>query len=301
MISSAERGYIAPLRSSLFVPAHRDNLIPKALATGADSLIMDLEDACPPAEKANGRKSARVAMENLDWGRVKATVRINSLETNLWQEDLNAIVCKQLYMIRVPKTETAAEILRIDAVLGYLEALRGLPQGSVKVSAAIESPLGIVNAWEIANASARVVSMSGGTGLDYHAQMRSERRPDGMECFYAQSLVLHVCHATGISPVGGMYPVVKDIEGLIKDSEWARSMGFVGRSCIHPSHVDPINKVFSPKPEKLEWAKRVVAAIKEGREKRFGEVTLDGLLIGPPSIIEARRIFTSAGLECDLE
>ncbi len=301
MISIAERGYIAPLRSSLFVPAHRDHLIPKALATGADALIMDLEDACPPAEKANGRKSARAAMESLDWGRVKATVRINSLETNSWQEDLNVIVCKRLYMIRVPKTETAEQIQRIDAILGYLEALRGLPPGSVKISAALESPLGIVNALEIAHASPRVASMSGGTGLDYHAQMQSERRPDGMECFYAQSLVLHVCHATGINPVGGMYPVVKDIDGLIKDSEWARSMGYVGRSCIHPSHVEPINRVFGPKPEKLEWAKRVVAAIQEGREKRYGEVTLDGVLIGPPTLIEVKRIFAAAGLQADLD
>jgi len=103
-----------------------------------------------------------------------------------------------------------------------------------------------------------------------------------MECFYAQSFVLHVCHATGINSVGGMYPVVKDIEGLIKDSEWARSMGFIGRSCIHPSHVEPINKVFNPKPKQMEWAKRVAMAIKEERKKRYGEVTLDGLLIGPP-------------------
>ena len=100
MISSSERGYLAPLRSYLFVPAHRENLIPKALATGVDALIMDLEDACPPAEKANGRKGARKAMESLDWGRAKATVRMNSLETPLWQEDLEAIVCKELYEIR---------------------------------------------------------------------------------------------------------------------------------------------------------------------------------------------------------
>lgn len=301
MISIAERGYLAPLRSSLFVPAHRDNLIPKALAAGADALTMDLEDACPPAEKANGRKSARDAMESLDWGRVKATIRINGMDTTLWQEDLNAIVCKQLYMVRVPKSETAEQIQRIDAVLGYIEALRGLPPGSVKIATNLESPLGVVNVLDIANASPRIAMISGGSGLDYHAQMQSERRPDRMECLFAQSMVLHVCHANGINPTMGMYPVVKDIEGLIKESEWARSMGFVGRSCIHPSHVEPINRVFSPAPEKLEWAKRVVAAIREGREKRYGEVTLDGVLIGPPTIIEVKRIFARAGIETDID
>jgi citrate lyase subunit beta/citryl-CoA lyase len=301
MISIAERGYTMPLRSSLFVPAHRDNLIPKALATGADALIMDLEDACPPAEKANGRKRAVEAMESLEWGRAKATIRINGMDTDFWQEDLNAIVCKQLYLIRVPKTETAEQIRKIDAVLGYLEALRGIPQGSIKIAASLESPLGIINALDIVNASARVAMMSGGTGLDYHALMQSDRRPDKMECFYAQSVVLHVCHSTGVSPVTGMYPVVKDIEGLIKDSEWAKSMGYIGRSCIHPSHVEPINRVFSPKPEKLEWAKRVVEAIKEGRTKGYGEVTLDGVLIGPPTIIEIKRIFASAGIETDID
>jgi citrate lyase subunit beta/citryl-CoA lyase len=300
MISIAERGYIAPLRSSLYVPAHRDNLIPKALAAGADALVMDLEDACPPAEKANGRKTAREAMEKLDWGRVKATIRINGLDTQLWQEDLDAIVCRQLYMIRLPKVETADQVREIDAVLGYIEAIRGLPKRSVKIAANLESPLGFLNAFEIANASPRVVNMSGGGGLDYHAQMHSEKRADGMECLYARSVVLHVSHACGISPMSGMYSVIKDIEGLIKENEWLKSMGFLGRSCIHPTHVEPINRVFSPNPEKLEWAKRVAAAIKEGREKRYGEVTLDGVLIGPPTIIEVRRIFASAGIEIDI-
>jgi citrate lyase subunit beta / citryl-CoA lyase len=300
MIPIAEREYVPPLRSSLYVPAHRDNLIPKALATGADSLVMDLEDACPPAEKANGRKTAREAMEKLAWGRVKATIRINGIDTPFWQEDLDAIVCKELHMIRVPKAETADEIRRIDAVLGYIEAIRGIPPGSVKIATNLESPLGFLNAFEIANASPRVVNMSGGAGLDYHAQMHAEKRADGMECLYGRSVVLHVAHACGISPMSGMYPVIKDIEGLIKESEWLKSMGFLGRSCIHPSHVEPINRVFSPNPEKLEWAKRVAAAIKEGREKRYGEVTLDGVLIGPPTIIEVKRIFASAGLDIDI-
>lgn len=299
MIAIQERGFLAPLRSYLFVPAHREALIPKALATGADALVMDLEDACPPPEKANGRRTAREAMEKLDWGKAKATIRINSMDTDLWQEDLEAIVCKQLYMIRVPKTETATQIERIDAVLGYLEAVRGIPQGSIKIGAAIESPLGVLNAMDIANASPRVAMMSAG-GLDYYAQMQCERRPDGMESFYAQSVLLHVCHAAGVNPVAGVYFVVKDIDGLIADTEKAKSMGFIGRSCIHPSHVAPINKAFSPKPEKLEWAKRVAAAIKEGREKGYGEVALDGVLIGPPTIIEVKRIFAAAGLEIDI-
>ena len=299
MISITERGYLAPLRSYLFVPAHRENLIPKGLATGADALIMDLEDACPPAEKVNGRKTARKAMESLDWGRVKATVRINCLDTALWQEDLEAIVCKQLYEIRVPKIETVEQVQRIDAVLGYLEALRGIPQGTVKIGAALESPLGVLNALDIANASPRVAMMSAG-GLDYFAQMQAERRPDGMESFYARSHMLHVCHATGVRPVAGVYFVVKDIEGLLKDSEWHQSMGFVSRSCIHPSHVETINRVFGPKPEKVEWAKRVEAAIKEGRKKGYGEVALEGVLVGPPTIIEVRRIFAAAGIETDI-
>jgi len=300
MIPIADRGEIATLRSSLFVPAHRDNLIPKALAAGPDSVIMDLEDACPPEEKANGRKNAREAMEKLDWGKVKATIRINGLDTQLWQQDLDAVVCKQLYMIRLPKAETADQIRRIDSVIGYLEAIRGISEGSVRLAANLESPLGFLNALDIANASPRVAIMSGGGGLDYHAQMHSERRPDGMECFYARSVLLHVSHATGTSPMSGMYPKIKDIEGLIKDCEWLKSMGFLGRSCVHPSHVKPINEAFGPKPEKLEWAKRVVAAIKEGREKGYGEVTLDGLLIGPPTIIEVKRIFASAGLDIDI-
>ena len=299
MISIAERGYLAPLRSSLFVPAHRESMIPKALTSGPDALIMDLEDACPPEEKPNGRKFARNAMDTLDWGRTKATIRINGIETNLWQEDLDAIVCKNLYMVRVPKTETPEQVANISAVLGYLETIRGLPQGGIKMAVSFESPLGALNAREIADASPRVAAMGGG-GLDYHVQMHSERRPDAMETIYLRSVILHVSHAGGINPMGGVYPVVKDIEGLIKDSEWLKSMGFVGRSCVHPSHVEPINKVFGPKPEKLEWAKRVVAAIKDGREKRYGEVTLDGMLIGPPTVIEVKRIFAAAGLEMDI-
>ncbi len=143
--------------------------------------------------------------------------------------------------------------------------------------------------------------MGGGAGLDYRAQMQSERRPDRMESLYAQSRVLNICRATGISPMTGMYPVVKDIEGLIKDSEWAKSMGFDGRSCIHPTHVRTDQQGFQSFAQKLEWAKRVAAAIREGREKRYGEVTLDGVLIGPPTIIEVKRIFARAGMDTDID
>ncbi|MCL4535446.1 MAG: CoA ester lyase [Bacteroidetes bacterium] len=300
MVTIQERGVMAPIRSALFVPAHRDNLIPKALAAGADAIIMDLEDACPPPEKTNGRRVAREALETLDWGRVKATVRINGMDTALWPEDLDAIVCRQLYMVRVPKVETGEEIKRLDAVLGFLEARRGLGRGSLKIGVSLESPLGVLNAWGIANASPRVISMGGG-GLDYHAEMHSEKRPDGMECLYLYSVILHVCYACGIHPAYTIYPAIHDVEGLIKDSEWARSMGFVGRACLHPKQVDPVNRVFGPSPEKVEWAKRVVAAIEEGREKRYGEITLDGVLIGPPTIIEVKRIYAMAGLELDPE
>jgi len=147
------------------------------------------------------------------------------------------------------------------------------------------------------------IQLRDGAGLKEigaHAQMQAERRPDGMESFYARSHVLHICHATGVRPVAGVYFVVKDVEGLMKDSEWHRSLGFVGRSCIHPSHVETINRVFGPKPEKVEWAKRVVAAIKNGREKGYGEVILDGVIVGPPTIIEVRRIFAAAGIETDI-
>ena len=297
-ITAEQRGFITPLRSSLFVPAHRDNLIPKALTTGADALIMDLEDACPPAEKANGRRSARQALETLDWSRTKATIRINSLDTNLWQEDVDAIVHPMLYMVRVPKSEDPDAIRGLDAVLTFLESRRGIPQGSIKMSLSLENPIGVINAWEMVNASPRVALMGGGE-LDYHAEMQSDNRPDRLECLYLYSTVLHVCHSTGVQPMYTIYPAVKDVDGLVEDCKWGRSMGFTGRACLHPIQVEPVNRIFGPSPEKVEWAQRVMAAVKEGREKKYGEILLDGMLIGPPTMIEVKRILEQAGLEFD--
>jgi len=201
-------------------------------------------------------------------------------------------------MVRVPKVESTAQIARLDAVLGFLEARRGIEAGTVRIGVALESPGGVLQALGIASASPRVAAMGGG-GLDYHAEMRSEPRPDRMECLYLYSTILHVCRACGIDPIYSIYPAIHDLEGLARDSEWARSMGFVGRSCLHPKQVAPVNAAFGPSPEKVDWAKRVVAAVREGRTRGYGEVTMDGVLIGPPTLIEVRRILAMAGPDRD--
>ncbi|MFQ5933209.1 MAG: HpcH/HpaI aldolase/citrate lyase family protein [Dehalococcoidia bacterium] len=272
---------VSVLRSLLFVPAIRERFIEKAPQAGADLLCLDIEDSVPPAEKTKGREMAREALSKMPRTGYTTCVRVNSLQSGLIERDLEAIVCPELEAINLPKADGPEIIETADSYLSCLERARGIPQGQVKIIPWIESALGLVNAYRICAASPRLIGAAVG-GEDLTADMGMRRTKESKEIEYARHVVATAASAAGILPLDTPFTDFKDPETLEKDSLFAKSIGFKGKFCIHPSQVETVNRVFQPSEEEVEYARKVVAAYEEGEAKGLGAVSLDGVMIDRP-------------------
>ena len=269
------------LRSLLFVPAIRERFIEKAPQAGADLICLDLEDSVPFAEKAIGRQMAREAIPKMpSTGYVKC-VRVNSVQSGLIEEDLYAVVCPELEMISIPKANGPEIIQTVDHYLTILERSRGLPVGHIKILPWIETALGLVKAYQTCTASPRLVAAAVG-GEDLTADIGIERTKAGKEIEYARYVVATAATAARILPLDTPYTDFRDPERLKEDSLFAKSIGYQGKFCIHPSQVDIVNQVFHPSHEEVEYSRRVVSSYEEGVAKGLGAVSLDGVMVDKP-------------------
>ena len=271
----------ALLRSLLFVPAIRERFIEKAPQAGADLICLDLEDSVPAGEKARGRQMARDAMPQMERTGYMMSVRVNSLQSGLIEEDLDAVVIPELEAIGLPKAEDAEIIQQVDHYLTLLEKTRGIPTGQVKILPWIESARGLVNAYSICTASVRVLGASVG-GEDLTADMGTERTRAGKEIEYARSVVVTAAAAAGVASLDTVFIDFKDAEGFRIDTIFGKSIGFKGRYCIHPSQVELVNQLYRPSDREVEYALRVVESYQEGTARGLGAVSLDGVMVDKP-------------------
>ncbi|MFQ5872646.1 MAG: HpcH/HpaI aldolase/citrate lyase family protein [Dehalococcoidia bacterium] len=269
------------LRSLLFVPAVRERFIEKAPQAGADLICLDMEDSVPPGEKDRGREMAREAVSNMPRTGYLMCVRVNSLQSGLVEEDLAAVVSSGLDAISLPKAEGPQIIDTVDRYLTLLERSRGLSEGQVKIIPWIETALGLVNAYQICAASPRLIGAAVG-GEDLTADMGIQRTKGGKEIEHARYVVATAASAAGILPLDTPFTDFRDPDGLKEDSLLAKSLGYKGKFCIHPSQVEIVNQVYQPSEEEVEYARKVVAAYKEGAEKGLGAVSLDGVMVDKP-------------------
>jgi citrate lyase subunit beta/citryl-CoA lyase len=278
-------------RSWMFVPGHRQKMIDKALTLSADAIMLDIEDGVAPSEKDTARKLIGEAL-----GRERAPkaparfVRVNAIGHERMDADLEAVVRPGLDGLVLPKVETAEEVLKVESILKTREPERKIARGSVKLLVAIESPRGLLNAPAIAASSPRIVGLMFGAE-DYGREMGlpTKREEEAQDMIYARSAMAIAAASAHVQAIDGVWVDLKDMDGLNGFARQSRRLGFSGMSLIHPSQIDPINVVFSPTPEEIEYAKQVVQAFEEANARGDGSVAFGGQLIDRPIVERARR------------
>ncbi|MBP7332484.1 MAG: Citrate lyase subunit beta [Firmicutes bacterium ADurb.Bin373] len=279
-------------RSMLFAPANDLRKVGKALMLNVDGTVLDLEDAVALSEKTNARNALKEALSLPRRGDV--FIRVNSVQTEFILSDLLAAVTEGVKGLVVAKSESAEEIRQVDWLIGKIEKERGLTEGSMEIIPFIESANAIVNAFSIASSSPRVSRMFFG-GVDYVLDIGTTFSKGGTELFYARSQLVVASRAAGIEPpIDTVYPDFKDIGGLVADAKAVRQMGFQGKLAIHPGQIEPLNEVFTPTPEEISWAEKIVAVFDEEEAKGQAVFQVDGKMIEYPIANRARRIIALA-------
>ncbi len=277
------------LRSLVFVPGNRANMLERALGFGADIVMVDLEDSVPPGEKAAARELAVEWVPRLAAAGRRVMVRVNSLDTGLAADELAAVVGPDLAGISIGKGNTAWDLEQVDRLLAPLEAGAGIAAGSIKVVPWIETAMAIVHVYEMAQASQRIVGIAFGAE-DYTNDMGVIRNDFGEECYYARSAVAIAAKAAGVGALDGPFVGFRDPEGLRKDAGAARQMGYTGKFAIHPAQIDIINETFSPHPDDVAYARRVMAAWDEAEAAGRGSLSIDGRMVDVPVVKRAQNL-----------
>ena len=279
------------IRTALFVPGNRLDRLDKALATGADAVIIDLEDAVPPGQKAQTRVD--VANKLADTPGRKIIVRINGLDTPEFAQDLKAVVGPHLWALIAPKIESATDVTRLHEALLMAEAAAGLQPGDLPVIALIETAKGVDDISQIAacrTEPARLYTVAFGSA-DYSLDLGIALTAGGDELFYARSRLPIACRAHNLAPpIDTPYMIdLKDIPALKADTARAKQLGFMGKLCIHPNQIEPVNTIFSPGPDEIAQAKKIIQAYEESEAKGRGVLQVDGKFVDLPVVERARR------------
>jgi citrate lyase subunit beta / citryl-CoA lyase len=279
-------------RSMLFLPGSNASMLSTAFVYQADSIMFDLEDAVSLREKDAARLLVFHALRNPAYREVETVVRINPLNTPFGLLDLEAAVRGGADVIRLPKTDTAADVHELETQVERIERAAGREVGSTRLMAAIESASGVVNAVEIARASKRLIGIAL-AGFDYVMDMQTERG-DGTELFYARCAVLHAARAAGIDAFDVVYSDINDDAGFMKEVELIRRLGFNGKSLINPRQIELLHRAYAPSEEDVDYAYRVIAAAEAAEREGRGVVALNGKMIDAPVVAHAQRVLQLA-------
>jgi citrate lyase subunit beta/citryl-CoA lyase len=280
-------------RTMLYVPGNNPGMLRDASIYGADSLMFDLEDSVAVNQKDSARFMVFNAIRNMDYGNTEIVVRINSLDSGLGQEDIRAMVKAGVDVIRLPKTERAEDIIAVENLIEEAELLYGIKVGTTKIMAAVESPLGVMNAYSISTSSKRLIGIAIGAE-DFVTNMRTSRSADGSELMVARSQILLAARAADIYALDTVYSDVNNEEGFKKEVELIKQLGFDGKSIINPRQIGPVHEIFTPSEKEIEKAIRIKEAIQEAQEKGSGVIALDGKMIDKPIVDRAERVLTLA-------
>ena len=284
---------MAVLRSLLFVPGNRTNMLEKAMGISPDAYIPDMEDSVPAEEKENARNVIASFLPKLAEVGPLVIPRINSLDTGLLQDDMAAIVGPHIFGVSVGKIQSTRDIDYISNIIEGLEKKAGLEVGTVKLIPWIETAMAIVNAYEICAASPRIVGVAFGAE-DFTNDMAIERTESESEIDYPRRVICVAARAADVLALDTPYFSFRDSDGLKKNSFEAKGYGFRGKFAIHPAQVDIINESFSPSSDEIENARRVIAAFEEAERSGRGSTSLDGKVIDVPVVKRARQLLESA-------
>lgn len=279
-------------RSMMFVPGNNPGMITDSRIYGADSLMFDLEDSVAFTEKDTARFLVHNALKTLDFGKKEIVVRINDLSSRLGTADLEAIIPAGVHVVRLPKTDSAQDVIDCEREIARIEARHGIPVGATGMMAAIESANGVLNAKEIAHASPRLIGVALGAE-DYVTDLKTTRS-DGIELLFARSMILNAARSAGIAALDTVYADVNNEEGFLEEVALIRKLGFDGKSVINPRQIGILHRAFIPSKKDLDKAYAVMEAIREANARGSGVASLKGKMIDRPVVLRAQRLIALA-------
>ncbi|MBQ6624091.1 MAG: citrate lyase subunit beta [Mogibacterium sp.] len=286
-------------RTMMFVPGNNPGMIKDAGIYGADCIMFDLEDSVAITEKDAARFLVYSALTTLDYSPAEIVVRINDLSSGLGVQDLEAIVRARPHVIRLPKTETAQDVIDCEKEIERIEKEAGIPVGSTGMMAAIEGAEGVLNAAEIAKSSKRLIGIALGAE-DYVTDLKTTRS-DGTELAFARGMIVNAARAAGIDALDTVYSDVSNEEGFLAEATIIKKMGFSGKSVINPRQIDPLHRLFKPSDKDIEKARAIMEAIRDANARGSGVASLNGKMIDKPVVTRAKYLLELAGLEEEAE
>ena len=280
-------------RSMLFVPGANAAMISNTFIYKPDSIMFDLEDSVALAEKDTARMLVAHALQHPLYRELETVVRVNPLASEFGLLDLNAVVRAGTDIVRLPKTDSAQDIVYMDKAITEIEKACGRAVGSTQLLAAIESAQGILAVNDIAKASPRLMGIALGAE-DYVRNMKTERSPDGIELLFARSSILHAARANGLMAFDTVYSDARNEEGFLREASLIKQLGFDGKSLINPNQIVLIHNRFAPTQKEVDHAERVLAAAEEAERNGSGVVSLNGKMVDSPIIERAKLVLQRA-------
>ena len=280
-------------RTMMFVNAQKPTLLKDPWIYGEDCVILDLEDGVAEGQKDVARFTLFHTLREMDYGDCERVVRINGLDTPYWKEDIRCAVAGGCDGIRIPKTESAEDVQRVEKEIESAEKEFGRQQGSVLIMAAVESARGVVKALEICEASKRLfgIALSGG---DYTRDLHTHITGTGVELQGARENLVIAARAAGVQCFDTVYTNLEDQEGFQKETQTIHLMGFDGKSIIHPGQIHLVHEIFTPTEKEIVFAGKVVREIEEKRAEGIGVFTVDGKMIDIAFYDGAKRVLKLA-------
>jgi len=276
--------------SRLYLPGNNPGMFLNAGLHSPDGVILDLEDSVAPDKKDEARILVRNALRSVSFYGAERMVRINQGERGL--ADLEYVIPHNVHLILVPKCENAETLRIVDEKIKEIKKREGQP-GTVFLMPIIESAGGVERAYEIATATKSVVALAIGLE-DYTADLGVQRTKEGKESLYARNRIVVAAKAAGIQPIDSVFSDVDDMEGLLNNVLSSKAMGFEGMGCIHPRQIAVIREGFSPDPDEIEKAKKIILAYRDALDKGLGVVALGSKMIDPPVVARAEKTINLA-------
>jgi len=279
----------------LYIPGNNPAMIQQGGVYGADSILLDLEDAVALNQKDAARTLVRNMINVIDFYEAEVCVRVNHLSTPFGLADLEAIVPLQPSAIRYPKTESAEEVAELLKIIEQIEDRHGLPHNKMTLHAMIETAMGVQNVFDIASKFDRVDAITIG-GQDLTADMNIIYTPDGAGIDFARKRIVMAAKASHIDVIDTVFPDVNDEEGLRKETEYAKKIGFTGKAVINPRQIEIIHDVYTPTDEEIRKAYRIVKEFKINSAAGIGVFAIDGKMIDAPIVTRAEYILRLANV-----
>ena len=280
-------------RTMMFMNAQKPGLIKDAYIYGADTIMLDLEDAVAESQKDAARFSLYHALTTIDYGDTEVLVRINGLDTPHWQEDIRVAVAGGADGIRIAKCESAQDVKTVEEHILMAEREFGIEEGRTLIMAALESAKGVVNAYEICTASDRLfgVALAGG---DFRKDMRVKVTESGIDIMVARGMMLLAARAAGVQCFDTNFADFKNMEGFENEVRQNHQMGFDGKSIINPRQIRLVHQVFTPSAKEVDHAERLVRAYNEQAAACVGVFTFEGKMVDIAHVRDAQDLLKLA-------